>query len=107
MPGMFIDVDFGEPTQISEVRVEMPSQHDAKLMVESAGVALDATETTRGLPPPLGLRRAVVEEMKRDGISFLLVTDGLFWWEDFRDRASLWGIHEIARAGNDRLYRLE
>lgn len=106
-PGMFIDVDFGEPTQISEVRVEMPSQHDVKLRLESAGVALDATEVTRGLPPPLGLRRAVVEEMKREGISFLLVTDGQFWWEEFHDRASLWGIHEIAKAGNDRLYRLE
>jgi hypothetical protein len=106
-PGMFIDVDFGESTQISEVRVEMPSQHDVKLRLESAHVPLDATEVTLGLPPPLGLRRAVVEEMKREGISFLLVTDGLFWWEDFRDRASLWGIREVARAGNDRLYRLE
>lgn len=106
-PGMFIDVDFGEPTQISEVRVEMPSQHGVKLRLESAHVPLDATEATRGLPPPFGLRRAVIEEMKREGISFLLVTDGQFGWEDFRDRAPLWGIRQIATAGNDRLYRLE
>ena len=60
-----------------------------------------------GLAPALGLRRSATEEMKRAGITHLLIVEGDYHWEDFRDHSDLWGLREVGARDNVRLYKLE
>jgi hypothetical protein len=59
------------------------------------------------MPPILNSRRLAVEELKRNGVHYLLVTDADFRFEDFRDNARLWGIREAGSVPGAWLYHLE
>ena len=112
-PGMFIEVDFDGVQRVSRVSLEMSDdQHGVELQLEGVGTdgarrLLAGKAVKRGIPYPLGLRRAAVEELKRGGITHVLVSEGDLAWEDFRDKAELWGIREAGAVDNTRLYTLE
>lgn len=112
-PGMWVSADFGKPREISRVVLTMSTdQWGTKLRAE----ARDGAGTWRtissapvfsqpGTPPRM--RRAAIEELKREGIGFMLISEDNFGWQDFRDNAHAWGIREVDIIGNIRLYELE
>ena len=112
-PGMFVELRFPQPRPLDAVRLEMSTdQYAVRMKLEgrdAAGVwkELPATQSAFGFAPPLGLRRAATAEMKRAGITHLLVVEGDYHWEDFEQRTPLWGIRLVAQVDKTRLYRLE
>jgi hypothetical protein len=55
----------------------------------------------------MDLRKAAIQELKRNGIGYVLVPDSEFAAPDFRDNTPLWGIHQLAETGGNRLYQVE
>ncbi|MBI5280695.1 MAG: hypothetical protein HY858_03355 [Candidatus Solibacter usitatus] len=112
-PGMYVRAEFGRALVLDTVRLEAsPDQYTVRLRVDGQTDAGEwktlATEpVATGLPPPLGLRRTAIEEARRRGVTHLLVAEGDFGWEDFRQKAGLWGIQEAGAVDNVRLYRIE
>jgi hypothetical protein len=81
------EVDFGAPTIVDEIRI-----HGFQ------GV-------TAYWPP--GLRRAAVDELKRAGITHLLLNDRLGLSGDLSRNARFWGLHEVGERAGARLYALD
>ena len=112
-PGMYVEIDFGRPAMVDGVHLEASTdQYAVRIKIQgrdAAGVWKDlaADPKKSGLPPALGLRRAAMEEMKRAGVTHLLVTQDDFMWDDYGRNASLWGIREIGVADITHLYKLE
>ena len=79
--------------------------------VEGGGAAgrwqlLAASDTPGDAPRPLGLRRAVADELKRRGIDYLLVFDTDNGADDVRLNADLWGMRAVGDYKGARLYQL-
>jgi hypothetical protein len=112
-PGTHIQVDFPTPVQVSEVRLESTTdQYQAVIRLEGRredGVweLLDPEPEPKGMPPILNSRRLAVEELKRNGVHYLLVTDADFRYQDFNENARLWGIREAGSVPGAWLYHLE
>jgi hypothetical protein len=112
-PGMYVEVDLGAPTRVSRVVDEYSTdQYAVKLRLDGqtpAGqwITLSATPLEIGVHPPLGQRRAAMEEMKRAGVTHLLVHDEDFTGADMRQQPQLWGIFELQSTGPMRLYRIQ
>jgi hypothetical protein len=85
--GGLAEVDFGAPTNVDEIRI-----HGFQ------GV-------TAYWPP--GLRRAAIDELKRAGITHLLLDDRLGLSGDLSRNARFWGLHEIGERAGARLYALD
>jgi hypothetical protein len=115
-PGQFVAVDFhGEQTADSVVLEAAPNQWAVRLKlegrVEGGGAAgrwqlLAAAATPGDAPRPLGLRRAVADELKRRGIDYLLVFDTDNGADDLRLNADLWGLRAVGDYKGARLYQL-
>jgi len=112
-PGMFLEVHFPRPQRVDRVAVECSrDQYRIRLRLEGRLPSGqwrplgDAPEEAE-LPPPLGLRRAAVHELKRRGVSHLLVWDEDFGAEDFRKNAVVWGVTMLGERNGARLYRLD
>jgi hypothetical protein len=111
--GMYISVDFGEARTLDKIRLQASfDQWGTKLHAEAREadgkwrvVSGEPKLSNSGLP--LGLRRGAIDELKRDGVSYMLVSEDNFNWQDFRDNASAWGIRQVDIAANVRLYKLE
>lgn len=112
-PNMFVEIDLGRLQTVSEVMVEMSAdQWSSKMQVEGMGHdgkwrVLAEEPRIVGLPPQLEMRRAATEDMKRAGVTHLLVSEGDIGWDDFRDKRELWGLQLVEESGRSRLYRLE
>jgi hypothetical protein len=110
--GIWLQVDFGAPREITRIAVEQPSSQrwlHLQLQISSQGrwVQVPIREEHVDVPPAQDLRRAVAAEMKASGVEWILIRDGDFGSEDLRQRASHWGAEQIARAGDFRLLKLE
>ncbi|MCL4844158.1 MAG: discoidin domain-containing protein [Bryobacteraceae bacterium] len=111
--GDWIEVDLGASRRLTAVTLDMATdQWSAQMKLEGLGAdgqwrELGAAPVRTERPPPLELRRMAVEELKRMGITHVMVVEGDRGWEDFRDNADLWGISEAGRVDDTRLYRLE
>ena len=111
-PGQFVQVDFrGERTADSVVLEAAPNQWAARLKLEGQDAAgrwqlLAAAPTPGDAPRPLGLRRAVANELKRRGIDYLLVFDTDNGADDLRLNADLWGMRAVGDYKGARLYQL-
>jgi hypothetical protein len=115
-PGQFVAVDFhGEQTADSVVLEAAPNQWAVRLKLEGrvdGGGApgrwqlLAAAATPGDAPRPLGLRRAVADELKRRGIDYLLVFDTDNGADDLRLNADLWGMRAVGDYKGARLYQL-
>lgn len=112
-PGTWIEVDFGLTRPVRAVALDMSAgQWAVRLRLEGRDargrwVALGGEPSRSERPPPLELRRMATDELKRSGITHVLVTGNSYRWEDFQDNDDLWGIREAGRVDNARLYRLE
>jgi hypothetical protein len=111
-PGQFVAVDFhGGETADSVVLEAAPNQWAARFKLEGQDAAgrwqlLAAAPTSGDAARPLGLRRAVAEELRRRGIDYLLVFDTDNGADDLRLNADLWGMRAVGDDKGARLYQL-
>jgi len=111
-PGLWVQVDFGEPTDVSSVTVEqLPDQrhlaHAVEALVKGRFVRIPAAESIEERPFGRGLRRAAAAEIKARGVSWLLLRTGDYGEEDLRLRAPYWGAHLVSREGDFYLWKLD
>ncbi len=111
-PGMYVQVDFGGVAVADSLEIATaPNQWHVHL--ELQGLSPEGEWKTLAKSPqqtevgrPLGLRRAVAEELKRRGIDYLLLFDQDLGANDLRDNAGQWGIRPLGAVQGTRLYQL-
>jgi hypothetical protein len=110
--GSWIAVDFGREEAVTSVKLETSEDQGAvqwNLEGETTPgnwFALNpSTEPGRMAAPP-DLRRAAIEQLKRNHIQYLLIEPG-FAAAEFRDHAMEWGIQPIGESQGIRLYHIE
>jgi hypothetical protein len=111
-PGQFVQVDFHRDETADSVVLEAaPNQYAARFKLEGQDAVgrwqlLAAAPIAGDAPRPLGLRRAVISELKRRGIDYLLVFDTDNGADDLRLNADLWGLRAVGDDKGMRLYQL-
>jgi hypothetical protein len=111
-PGMYVAVEFGAAQPMTAVLLESsPDQGQIRLKLEGQDAAgqwrpLAAAPAISSAAPPLGLRRAAARELERHGIRYILLFDGEYGADDFRENQDLWGIRQVGEVDGARLYRL-
>lgn len=111
--GMFVQAQFGRPRKVDEVRLLMSDdQHGVRMRLEGkapGGVwrLLSSEPVKRGMPVPLTLRRMAMREVRRGGVTHLLVHEGDYAWPDLSRNARAWGIREIGSVDAYHLFQLE
>jgi hypothetical protein len=112
-PGMFIEVDFGEPVLIDEVRlVAAPDTARTEVDLQSMNARgewcpLTVRRSTSSYSVQDNLRQASIRAVAARGIHYLLVTPGAFGANDFNDNPAAWGIELLGESGGRRLYVLK
>ncbi len=103
-PGMYIEVDLGEPQMVDELAVSrVAGQFGTRMEIESISAAMEVSQ----VDSPPRLRRAAIEELGRHGIRWLVIHDLDPEANDFRSRPLQWGIELAGRSGRYSLYRLQ
>ncbi|MCP5116679.1 MAG: discoidin domain-containing protein, partial [bacterium] len=111
--GMYIEADFGQARSIDSVLLESSGdQWDIRLRLEGmdafgnwATISEEPTETPH--TPYRALRREASRELKYRGVRYLLVHGSDLYKDDYPAHLQEWGITEIAKAGDVRLYRID
>ena len=111
-PGQFVEVDFHAERSADSVELEAaPNQSAVRLKLEGQDAAgrwqlLAAAPGVGDAARPLGLRRAVANELKRRGIDYLLLFDTDNGADDLRLNTDLWGMRAVGDYKGARLYQL-
>ena len=99
-----LSMDLGSPLTVDEVVLESsPDQPWEGIVLD--GIP-DAKIERRVVPPPLGLRRAAMEELLVRNVQYIAAEAGEYWFADLQNRRDSWGIEEIGTRGTMRLYRI-
>lgn len=113
VPGMFLDVDFGEARLVDEARLII-SPDALRDHVDLAGMDtsgewhnLAAVPLVAPVPITGNLRQEAIRQLTTRGIGYLLVTPFAFGANDFNENADVWGVRFIAESEGARLYGLE
>src|SRR5262249_31469471 len=112
-PGEEVEIGLGEEKMLdSAVMESAPNQDGLRLRLEARDGAgkwrvLSDAPAIADSPRPLGLRRAIREELKRRGIDYVLLFDGQVGADDFRENADLWGAAPVGEYRGARLYDLQ
>ncbi len=83
----YAEIDFGTPAPVDEIRIH-----------GDRGVAVEW---------PGGMRRAAIEELKRAGITHLLLKNRAGLVGDLSRNARYWGVHEAGERAGAHLYALD
>lgn len=111
-PGMFVEADFASLEQMDSVVIETsPNQPDLHLQLLGENPAgewktLAAEPQMSNVDAP-DLRRAAVQELKRQGIGYVLLFDADVAAPDFRENTVRWGVREVGQSNGARLYQLQ
>ncbi len=109
-PGMNFQVDFGQPKQVSQIVLASAEEWSSELQLQvfEAGKwqVVSTTPTSGRSPEPFELRRQAIIELKREGVTHLLISPEDFGKEDFFANQTSWGIVFVAEAEGRRLYKL-
>ena len=97
-PGMWVDLDFAEPTDRISVTLT-DDQAAAQFRVEGATLREDRL-------PPQDWRRLATETVRNLGIRYFLIDSGDAGYQDFATRMDEWNIDLVAERGTVKLYRI-
>jgi len=112
-PGMYLEVDFGEPRSVDQVRLECPvGMEHIRMQLEGEDASghwrvVSAEPHVQIVAPVGGMRRAAIKILKKRGVHYMLVQPGDEGEDDFRANADLWGITRIGDVDEARLYRFD
>jgi hypothetical protein len=112
-PGMFLEVDFGEPKLIDQVSLLVSSDalrnHVCLRGADAGGKWRDLSAAAAIAPARVtgNPRSEAVRGLLARGIHYLLITPTTFGANDFNENANAWGIRMVAESAGARLYRLE
>ncbi len=112
-PGMYIEVDFGKPQALDEVRIERSWDYNlhtgVEIFDETAGAwrELPSRSQTREINPDPNIRREATRELGLRGIHYLLVNDNQAGAKDLREDPEGWGLTFLAESYGARLYRVK
>jgi hypothetical protein len=111
-PGMYLDVDFGRPENLDQVRMETSYDYlHIKTVLEAmneAGqwTAIAGDPVAKAIDPAPNIRHSATYELKARGIHYLLMHDGDFGADDIQGDPEGWGLTPIAAGYGIRLYRV-
>jgi hypothetical protein len=111
-PGQFVQATFARERRADAVVMESsPNQTGVRLRLEGRDRAgewrlLSDAPAIFDAARPLGLRRAVADELKRRGIDYVLLFEGQVGADDFRQNADLWNAAPVGEYKGARLYEL-
>jgi hypothetical protein len=113
-PGLWLEVDFGEPVEID--RVQMVQNADQRwIKIRPAGWG-EGAASWRDLPfreagveeaAPVDVRMEVRDELRQMGIRWILIRDGNVAAQSLRTDSPSWGMTEIAETTGFQLWRLD
>ncbi len=110
--GMYIQVDLGRAQQVDSITVDLPRNLTWAAMridVERGGswqTVASEPKVVSG-PWPGRARRAAIEELKANGVHWIVTKDGEPLANDFTNRAARWGITQAAFSRGYRLWHLD
>jgi hypothetical protein len=111
-PGQFVQVDFHRVETVDGVTIETaPDQPGIRLKLDGQDEAgrwapLAGAPQISDAAPPLGLRQAAMEELRRCGVDYILTFGDEGETRDLRAHPAQWGIREIAHYQETKLYEL-
>lgn len=107
-PGMYFDLRFDAPRELDAVEIDCAhDQWGMRLRLQDpSGAVLAAEPRQSEIAPFPDLRAAAVAEIRRRGITHVVIRDTDFGAQDFRDRAPDWGLIQVGEAEGHRLYAL-
>ncbi len=111
--GMFLEIDFGGTQTVSAVVLECSTdQYKTRMRLEAmdasgAWKALAGEPAASEAEPHLRLRRAATEEIKAQGVGYLLVHESDFGAQDMLTKTEAWGITPLEESYGFRLYRID
>lgn len=112
-PRMFIEMDFGQPTLVDEVQVDLPgSQRKVQADIQTLGADSywfyhQVTPKEAPLAPRGSLRGEASRELRASGVTHLLVFDGDFLADDYRLHAREWRLRLAGQLPGVRLYEIQ
>jgi len=112
-PGMYLEIDFGDPRLVDTLRVEQAEvENEMKYRVDATDergewTTLSSETTTRSLPIAVNLRREATREVARRGFHYLLVDENDPGAGDYRRNAADWGLTAVGESQGSRLYRID
>ncbi len=111
--GMFLLAEFGGAVEADEVRLLMSEdQRGVRMRLEGQPAGggwreLSGEPHWQGFPVPLTLRRMAMQEVRRGGVTHLLVRESDHQWEDLSRNRRAWGIRELGAVDGYHLFQLE
>ena len=104
-PGMYVDVDFGEPVTLD--RIELHGSHDQwKIEVAPEGQYPPRLEKLdESLPGDL--RRLATATVKARGIDYLLIGGDHWLTDEMHGDPERWGLTKVADRATDWLFQIE
>jgi hypothetical protein len=111
-PGMFVEVDLGSEEVITSVQLDVtPDQGYVHWQLEgetpTGRWTVLNTFPQSAVLQTMDLRKAAMQELKHNGIGYILVPDSEIAAADFRNNSPLWSIHLLVEHGGIRLYQAE
>ncbi len=111
-PGAYVQIDFGRAEQFDRIEVDLPRaetwvQFAVDREMDGAWRRLPATSSASETARPPQLRRTAMEELKAQGIGWLVSRDGELLNADLAAWWGQWGITEVARSRGYHLWRVE
>lgn len=112
-PGMWVEIQTGGARRLDRVWAQTSiEEQNSRVKLEALDESgrwstLAAEPVVREAPPPLGLRRAAAEELKRNRVRWFLTAEGDYATPDFQARAKDWGATLAGQAAGVYLYRFD
>jgi hypothetical protein len=111
-PGMYLEAAFDQSAPVESVEIDAsPDQSNTciELRTQSGGVwrTLAKPPEIQAIPLPADIRRDVIEAIRGQGVTHLLIHKDERAADDFETRQADWGIAKVGESGPGRLYRIE
>lgn len=112
-PGDYVLADFGVAVRAGSVKLDMsPDQPAVSMRLEGQTPegdwqSLGGTPTLSKVDIPDDLRREAVHDLKRLGITHIVIGNHDFIAVDLFNRRDEWGVTLLGEAGGSRLYKLD